>query len=315
MSELEKEIIGSWFEIKSNTENITHLRDYFKLSDVEIKNTILKLHESVEDGIIEYKKKAFEKPFSIINSLNFDSTAIPLLKEVANNINCLTYVILLQRLISKKVIKPKVLLDQDKDKEEDEIEKNYSVAKVGEIVKEIQDEIKAQPDLKSNKNVTNILIQVQKYKKELESIKKILPNLPPDKQENFRTNSKDAINDILSKLVTSYKALKKETDGMQENSKKLHIFETYDFSPIVELLKKQAEISDRIKVTFNFADREKFKILETVRTIKVFDGKIKEWLKKEYDYYHNVSLSESGKREVSRHFCLEIIRLLEKLNV
>jgi len=308
MSELEKEIIGSWFGVKSNTENITHLREHFKLSDVEIKNTILKLHESVEDGIIEYKRKAFERPFYIINSLNFDSTAIPLLKEVANNLNCLTYVILLQRLISKKIIKPKIL----QDKEDNDIEENYSVAKVGEIVKEIQDEIKAQPDLKSNKNVTNILIQVQKYKKELESIKKILPNLPHDKQENFKANSKDAINDILSKLVTSYKALKKETDIM---SKKPHIFEAYDFSPIVELLKKQAEISDRIKVTFNFADKEKFKILETVRTIKVFDKKIKEWLKKEYDYYHSVSLSESGKREVSRHFCLEIIRLLEKLNV
>ncbi|MCL2480854.1 MAG: hypothetical protein FWF38_03990 [Spirochaetaceae bacterium] len=306
MAELEKEIIGSWFEIKSNTEHLVNLRDYFKLTDKEIKNTIEKLHISVEEGIIEYKKKIFGQPFSIINSLNFDASAMPLLKEVANDINCLTYVILLQRLISKKAVKPKT----SQDKEDNVIEKHYSVAEVGEIVKEIQDEIKEHPDLKSNKNVINILIQVQKYKKELESIKKIMPNLPPDKQENFKINSKNAINEILSKLVISYETLLKEANITQKNSK--NIFETYDFLPIVEHLKKQAEISDKIKVTFNFADRERFKILETVRTLKAFEEKIKELLKKEYDYYHSVSLSEAGKREISRQFCLETIKILEK---
>ena len=306
MAELEKEVIGSWFEIKSNIENIVNLRDHFDLTDAEIKNTIGKLHISVEEGIIEYKKKVFAKSFSIINSLNFDTTALPLLKETANDINCLTYVILIQRLIAKKAVKPKI--SQYK-----EIEKHYSADEVGEIIKEVQDEIKYHPDLKSNKNVTNILIQVQKYKKELEAFKKIMPNLPPDKQENFKINSKNTINDILAKLVTGYEALIKETSsGMQEKSRKNDIFEDYDFTPIVELLKKQAEISDRIKATFNFADKERYKILETVRTLKSFEEKIKESLKKEYDYYHSVSLSEAGRREVSRQFCFETIKILEK---
>ncbi|MCL2706055.1 MAG: hypothetical protein FWE72_07595 [Spirochaetaceae bacterium] len=308
MAELEKEIIGSWFEIKSNTENIINLRDHFDLTDIEIKNTIQKLHESVEEGIIEYKKKIFAKPFSIINSLNFDATAMPLLKEVSNDINSLTYVILLQRLIAKKAIKLKISQDQ----EDNGMEKHYSIGEVGEIIKEVQEEIIKHPDLKSNKNVINILIQVQKYKKELESIRKILPNLPPDKQENFRINSKNTINDILSKLVASYEALLKETNITQKNPNTQSVFETYDFSPIIELLKKQAEISDRIKITFAFADRERFKILETVRTLKTLEEKIKESLKKEYDYYHSVSLSEAGKRDVSRQFCLEAIKVLEK---
>jgi len=310
MAELEKEIIGSWFEIKSNIENIINIRDYFNLTDTDIRNTIEKLHISVEEGIIEYKKKIFEKPFSIINSLNFDATAIPLLKEVSNDINCLTYVIILQRLISKKAVKAKT--SQDQDKEGSEIEKHYSVAEVSEIIKEIQEETTKHPELKANKNVINILIQVQKYKKELESIKKIMPNLPPDKQENFKINSKNTINDILSKLVTSYETLINETNIKQDKPGNQNIFEAYDFSPIVDLLKKQAEISDRIKVTFTYADRERFKILETVRTLKTFEEKIKEYLKKEYDYYHSVSLSEAGKRDVSRQFCLETIKILEK---
>ena len=310
MAELDKEIIGSWFEIKSNIENLINLRDHFNLSEAEIKSTIITLYDSIEEGIIEYKQKVFEKPFAIINSLNFDSSAIPLLKETSTNINCLTYVILLQRLISKKAIKTKT--SQNEENNESEIEKHYSVEEVGEIVKEIQEATKKQPDLKSNKNVINILIQVQKYKKELESIKKIMPNLPPDKQENFKINSKNAINEILSKLVTSYETLLKEASVIQETSKKQYAFETYDFSPIVELLKKQAEISDRIKVTFNFADRERFKILETVQTLKTYGTNIKESLKKEFEYYHSVSLSEAGKREVSRQFCLETIKILEK---
>ncbi|MCL2294813.1 MAG: hypothetical protein FWC36_08110 [Spirochaetes bacterium] len=308
MAELGKEIIGSWFEIKSNIENIIHLRDYFKLIDTEMKNTITKLHISIEEGIIEYKKQAFNKAFYLIKSLNFDAKAIPLLKETANDINCLTYVILLQRLISKKAIKSKTSQNESNTDEE----KHYSVEEVGEIIKETQDAIKKQPGLKSNKNVTNILIQVQKYKKELESIKKILPHLPADKQENFRANSKSTINEIFSKLVISYEAFIKETNTSPENTKKQNIFETYDFLPIAELFKKQAEISDKIKTTFLFADRERFKILETVHTLKTLEEKIKELLKKEYEYYHNVSLSEAGKREVSRQFCIETIKILEK---
>ena len=312
MAELEKEIIGSWFEIKSNLENIINIRDYFELSDTEIKSTIIKLHQSIEEGIIEYKQKIFSEAFALVKSLNFDATAMPLLKETANTINCLTYVILLQRLISKKAVKSKTPQNEE-DSLQNEMEKSYSVTEVGEIIKQFQDELKKNPDLKSNKNVINVRIQIEKYKKEIESIKKIMPNLPPDKQENFKINSKTIINDILAKLVTSYETFVKEKNAEPEDPKKHEYnFESYDFSPILELLKKQAEISDRIKVTFIFADRERFKILETVQTLKTFEETIKESLKKEADYYHNVSLSEAGRREVSRQFCLETIKLLEK---
>ena len=309
MAELDKEIIGSWFEIKSTVENITHLRDHFKLPDTEIKNTIAKLHSSIEEGIIEYKKQAFEEAFSLIKSLNFDASAIPLLKEVANNINCLTYVILIQRLISKKAIKPKISHTEEDDLHS-EAEKHYSVTEVSEIIKDVQDAITVYPELKTNKHIVTIQHQVQKYKKELESIKKIIPNLPPDKKENFSINSRNTINDILLKLITHYKTFMEE---MQKDSKKqITTLESYDFLPTVELFKKQAEISDRIKTTFVFADRERFKILDTVRTLKNFEAILKESLKKESDYYHNVSLSEAGKREISRQFCLETIKVLER---
>ncbi len=314
MAELEKEIIGSWFEIKSNIENINNLRDYFKLTDEELGSTAEKLRSSIEGGIIEYKKSLLNSAFSLIDSLNYDTSSLPLLKETAKNINCLTYVMLIQRLITKKAIKLKYAQNENQENaQEAEPQKQYSIAEIGEIIKEVQELVKADNNLKSNKNVINISIQISKYKRELESMKKIFPNIPPDKRENFRLNYTKTVNDIFLKLLNSYRLLIEEHNLPEENSnRQTHILERYDLSIVSELIKKQAESSDRIKTTFMFADRERFKILETIQTLKTFEKSLNESLLKEEKHYYNMALSESGKREISRQFCLEIIRILER---
>lgn len=314
MVELEKEIIGSWFEIRSNIENIGNLRDYFKLSDEDLKKTAQKLKASIEGGITEYKKAEIKSVFNLIASLDYDTSSLHLIKETANNINNLTYVILIQRLISKKAVKLRV---PQNDEEEKGIEKEnlrkYSLTEIVEIIKEVQELVKKDPLLKTNKNVINILVQVSKYKRENETMKKILPNIPAEKIEIIRLNYSKTLNEIISKILISYKALTTEDkliEGKKEQNK--HILETYDISIAAELLKKQAETSDRIRTTLNYADREKFRILEIIQTIKQYEKSLTGSFAIEEKHYYNMALSEAGKREISRQFCLEIIKILEK---
>ena len=314
MAELEKEIIGSWFEIRSNIENIINLRDFFELSENEIRDTAARLRDSVEGGITEYKKSIIKPAFSLIESLNYDTSSLPLLKETAVNINCLTYVILIQRLISKKSIRLKAPgNDESEVQDKDEQTREYSLAEIGGIVKEVQDLAGKDPSLKSNKNVINIMLQVNKYRNELETMKKIMPNIPPDKRENFRSNYSKTINDIISKLLASYRLLMTEDNLIQEKENRpVHVLESYDLSITAELLKKQAETADRIRTTLDFADRERFKILETIQTLKPFEKILSESVLKEEKHYYNLSLSDTGKREIGRQYCLEIIKILEK---
>ncbi|MDX9799936.1 MAG: hypothetical protein RBT69_01220 [Spirochaetia bacterium] len=314
MVELEKEIIGSWFEIRSNIENIANLRDYFKLSDEDLKKTAIKLKASIEGGITEFKKTELKSVYNLIASLDYDTSSLHLIKETANNINCLTYVILIQRLITKKAVKLRAPQAEEQENEaEKESVRKYSLTEIIEIIKEVQELVKKDPLLKSNKNVINILVQVSKYKKENETMKKILPNIPADKKEIMRLNYSKTLNEIISKLLVSYKALTTEDKLIDEKKREnKHILETYDLSIAAELLKKQAETSDRIKTTLVYADREKFRILEIIQTIKQFEKSFNESFAIEEKHYYNMALSEAGKREISRQFCLEIIKILEK---
>jgi hypothetical protein len=314
MAELEKEIIGSWFEIRSNMENSINLREYFDLSGEKIKKTSDLLRQSIEGGILEYKKTLFDGAYKLIESLNYDTSGLPMLAETAENINCMTYVILLQRLISKKTIRLKSAHGEDDETgESGEERKKRSFSDIGNILKEVQELVKSNQALKANKSVINIFLQMSKYRRELESMKKIYPNLPPDKKENFRLNYTKTINDIFSKIISGYEQLNEELGISAGNERKnTHPLELHDLSATSELLKRQAEIADRIKTTFVFADRERYRILDTIQTLNPYKKIFLESLDKEEKHYYNFSLSEQGKREISRQYCLEIIRLLEK---
>lgn len=308
MAELNKKIMDSWFEIRSNLENPLKLQDFFALSIEETSEAIEKLHNAVENGIFEYKKNTLTEVFYIIDSLNYSTAALPKLKEAVTNIKCLTYVIIIQRLIVKKLVKIK---DREETIHGDE-EKKYTFNEIGEIVKSVQSLVLENPEIKKDKRIHNIITQVSKFNSEVESMNKVLSHVPEEKKQGVKTNYSKSLNEIFSKLLSNYKEVIRDLE--KKVPRQQHLFNLYDLSIVADGLKKQAEITDRIKTTFLFAEEERFKILDILATLQKFKKEIMQLMENEEKHYYNAAFSESGKRKIKREFCLEIIKILEMPN-
>ena len=313
MENLQKTITGDWFDLKSVMEHPVELFDFFEFSKAELNSLIEEIYLAVEGGILEYKSSILNSVFNLTESLKYDTAALNRLDEVADKLKHLTYAVLLERLISKKAVKYKLKNEEKPDNNSSEAENSpkVSVSDIGNIVKEIQDLLAKDPAVRADKNIQNILIQVSKYKKENEAMKKLINNIPKDKLDNFKANYSRNINNIFSSLINSYNQFIKEKTG-ETVKKPASPLELYDLTIISELLKKQGEEIAAIKSTLDYAARERFQIRDIIMTADSRKAKIKELLDEEKKKLFNIALSEQGAREVSRNLSLEIVENLKK---
>lgn len=310
MENLNKEITGNWFDLKSVMEHPVELLDYFDFTHDEIETVTEEIYQAVENGILEYKIRTINSVSELTESLKYDAAGMNRLEEVISSLKSLIYVVLLQRLITKKAVKLKLKSENETEDNEPEVPK-FTIADIGNIVKEVQDLIAKDPKLKSDKNILNILIQVGRYRTENESMKKLIKNIPKDKLENFKANYSQNINRILGSLVNSYNHFLKEKAGVpvQKYSNPL---EQYDLALTSELLKKEGEELSAVKSTLGYAARERFRTREIILTVDKRMNNLKNLLNEEKKKYFNLALSEQGARELSRYLSLEIIENLKR---
>ncbi|TFG58285.1 MAG: hypothetical protein E4H36_15525, partial [Spirochaetales bacterium] len=104
MADLDKKITGDWFEIGQSYGSMYDLEQYFKPSPDDLRQTILDIRYSVEEGIIEFKRNVLGPVFAFLDSLKFDSKGLEFLGKEHKKLSLLMFVILIQRLITRGTI-------------------------------------------------------------------------------------------------------------------------------------------------------------------------------------------------------------------
>ena len=310
MENLKKEITGNWFDLKNVMEHQVELFDYFEFTHEQLEAVIMQIYEAVEEGILEYKQQIINSVFSLTDSLKYDTASLAKLDGLTSALKSLIFTVLIQRLISRKVIKLKSR-NEEKTDDGNKEDQNFTVSDIGDIVKEVQALITKNPKVKTDKNIMNILIQVSRYRTENDSMKKLIKTIPSDKLDNLKANYSQNINKILSSLVTSYNIYLKENTE-KEVPKFSNPLEQYDLSIISEVLKKQAEEISAIRSTLDYAARERYRTREILKTIDSRKEKIYKLLDEEKNKYYNLALSDHGSIELSRSLSLEITGILKR---
>ena len=310
MDNLQKEITGYWFDLKSVMEHPVEMFDFFDFSAQELESAVSELYSAVEEGIIEYKNNIINSVFNITESLKYDTASLNRLEEAVRALKSLTYIILLQRLISKNTVKLKHRTEKPGEEEDPESPK-VSISDIGNIIKEVQELLLKNPGIRSDKNIQNILIQINKYRTENDSMKKLINNIPKDKLENFKANYSKNINTILGSLINSYNQFLKEKEGVPSH-KPTNPLELHDLTIVSEILKKQGEEIAELKSTLEYAKKERFQIRDIIIAADSKKSELSGMVVEEKKKYFNMALSEHGARELSRNFALEIIENLKK---
>lgn len=304
MQELEKTIAGDWFDIKEHSENIYDVDEFFDFSADQIRALIRDIRFSVEEGVLEYKRKILNPVFSFLDTLKYDSKGFDQLSAQGQRLTPLLYALLIQRLIARGSIPLK--------RKKVEVEEKPNL-EIKEIIKDINDRVQEDPDLKNNLSVKNILMQINIYKKELENMSKLAPNIPPEKKESFAQNYRKTFDEIYRSIQENYYHVIQDQQQKIEDMVSASPLLQYDIKSMSRLFLNQAGEVSRVRSSLFFAAKEGFKTREALVRLSERKRGIMNYFEEERKRYHHMTEGDEQKiRTIGKAFGTEIIYVLSK---
>ena len=201
------------------------------------------------------------------------------------------------------------------DSDGDEESKEDSKPEMGmkEILEEINERIKITPELKQHAAVKNIFMQVNIYKRELENMQKLVPNIPEEKRPGFYANFKQSFAKITEKIRDHYRLIQHEDE--EEAAKELvstNPLKNHDLAGLAMIFENQAQEFSVIRSTLQFAAVERYKTREILASIVDRKERIQLLIASETSTYSGFEPASGGSRALSRAFGAELITVLNR---
>ncbi len=181
MAELEKRISGDWFELREKAGDFHALLDALPLSPSQLRDSATTLRLSVEQGIIEFKRSMLSPVLVALETARYKTLDGEEMIEQEGSLTALLFAIMVQRLLAVD------LLPRARPREEAQ-QIATDTLEVGVIVEAVKMKIKANPGLRANPAIKNILVQVQVYNKENKKMRELLPMIKPEMRASFLAN-------------------------------------------------------------------------------------------------------------------------------
>jgi hypothetical protein len=303
MDDLEKRVAGDWFDLRENAENPWDLEDYLGIELKDYLDLMQDLRLSVEEGVIEYKRKVLYPLFGFLDSMQYDSRGFEELSYQAHTLIPLIYCLLTQRLIARGSLRLR--------KDEISIQAEQELG-IKEIIQDVNQRIKEEPTTGQNPYIKNILMQVSRYKKELEDMKALSPKIPAEKAKAISENFKKTFNLIHKSIAENYAAFLKEEMQALYESVKSNPLTKYDVKSISKLYTRQAQEVSRIRSTLMFAAEEGYRTRAYLVDIVKKKDTILQTFREEKPLYKSLTGSEEETLALTKGFTGEIIYNLRK---
>lgn len=306
MTDLARKVHSDWFEIKQIFDNVFSIDEYLNLSAESLAEINQALRMAVEEGILEYKSAILAGALSFIEALKFDAKQFSGIDGHTVQATKLLYVILLQRLYCTGQ------MPQAKEKEQEELKKEYQETSIKNIMAELQMLVKEDPSLTQKPEVKNILLQFKIYQKELEDMKKLQANIPKEKLPSFLNNLKNTLEGITKKIEENYNRLLMEKAQPAEAVHSPGDLRNHDMHPLSPLFLAQAELASGIRSRFVFAGDERFQIREVLESAENLLKQLRQEIKTEEKRYREMEPAPEGYVLLAKSFASTIIRRIDK---
>ena len=312
MDELARRIRGAWFEIRESMDDPYAIEERFALSASELRAVAEALRGSIEGGVSGYKISILNSFFSFLESLKYDSKGFESLIGRAATIRRLTYISLYQRLFALGIMGPKKS-KSEQGPEKDPAAQRAGVMDVKEILGDVRKRMETDPSLRSDQAVKSILMQIQIYRRELERMNSLSPNIPPEKKESFAANFRGSFEEITQKIRHGYASLirpevESEIAGKEERSP----LERYDLSGAADIFTSQAQETSMLEATVEFAIKDRYKTREVLTGLVPRRERLSELIRREEALYRDAEGPAPGPDSISRAFIAELARLFTR---
>jgi len=264
MIDLERRISGDWIELKGKSNDLTQLLEEFGITASELRAEGQRLRLSVESGIVEYKRTRLAPVLSGLETARFRTLAM---EEIAGHERALTLLlltVLVQRLLAVGTLPTSKPPEPKSDFGVDGMQVNV-------ILSDINSRIRANPSLRQNSAVKNILVQVQLYNRENQKMRELSPTIKDEMRAAFFGNFTQRFNEINDSIRRHYAGLLKEEEAAAKPDRPVFSLSLVPLKRLVPLLSEQAKQFCRMRSTLAHAREDKYKTREIL--VALYDGR------------------------------------------
>jgi hypothetical protein len=311
MAELELRISGDWIELKEKSNDFHALMDTLAVPSHGLKAAAERLRRSVEQGIVEYKRTLLMPVLVALETARYKSLAGEEMTAHERSLGVLLLVILLQRLLCTELLPLARPADQKPSFDVESMQ-------VGAILADVNALIKRNPALRSHAAIKNILMQVQRYNRENQKMRALVPTIKPEMRTSFLANFTRTFEEIIGSIKRQYLTILQEQAEGQKAHREGFSLAVLPLKELAPLLASQAKEVARIRSTLAHAREEKYKTREVL--VRLYDGRqaVLRLIEEEVKVYRRVcqrSLQydlEACSLAIATGFRDEIVGILDK---
>ena len=166
-----------------------------------------------------------------------------------------------------------------------------------DILVDISRRIKEVPGFGLRQTVKMIVMQINMYKKEEETLKNLLSTANPGQKESIISNFKNSLSIIIDKIKRSYIDILEEDNSTPDETR--NILEIIPLEKTVACLTQQCSAISKLRSTLLFVEEEKYKTREIMVNLVREKDVIFDLFDKEFDVYRSLSetLAAAGHKE------------------
>jgi hypothetical protein len=260
---LEKRTAGDWFEVRERLRHPRELYEHLCPADREgphreirtaaLREVVAALEGAVEGGVFEVRRHLAGEILGELAEAEYSSEVLGRLEELACRGTALVLVTALERALLSGDL---AFEDGESIAEPDgSIKKDIENAQINEIIGDIKEIIAADPAAKMNSAIKNVLLQVQKYREEAATFKKLKEQANDYRLEMYTKTFSASFRQIFESIRKNYGAYLEEMEEKRRAAAGSPL-DGLEVRPWLRVVTAATEDVSRLRSTVSFAAEE-----------------------------------------------------------
>lgn len=298
---------GEWFEIKERLHRPEQLFEHLCIeSPAERERSSLRarleqhgegLDAAIEGGVFEFRLHELSLVFGELAEAEFSSEVFGRLENLEHRLTGILLVTAVQRALLTQDLE--FVSEEEPQDDAERAEQTAQSADVNQIIADVKEIVQADPNAKMNAAIKNILLQLQKYREETATYRKLKEQANSYRLEMYSRTFAATFNQIFDSIRKNYAAFLEEQEQAKRRGR-TSVVQGLDTRKWTRDLTHHLEQISWARSTILFARREHAGVREPlVRLSRRRDEYLKE-IATEKDTAADVAGGEAAAHQLSR---------------
>jgi hypothetical protein len=308
MSDQARRVRADWAAFEAAGRDLEGRAEALGLEREDLAAQIEPLQLTVESGVIEYKRKLVDESFRAIEEARYRSLTSVQILGIAKRFGIFAYVATLQRQMADGTIQLRDHRAKGGPPQEAEPEPDVDVK---QIIADIQERVKEDPEARTLQPVKNILMQLSRYSRELEQFKEITARTPAETRGGIAANFRRTTEEIFASIRRNYEQLQQAERAAVPKTPQ-NILLRIDLRKLSGLFLKQTKTAMQVRSGLLYAREEQYQTREMLLELARHHQPMLAMIEEEERAYRELSGTDRLAVQVARTFAQELERRIER---